>query len=183
MIEALSIWAILGLIVFLIAGVISAEMDSAFAALVTLVIGGVVLEWAMGISLWAALIAHWPWIFSGMVLYVAAGGLYTVVWRWPEYIRKHKADIMTTYSRWAANIKAGGNNSFDAYLDSKDYEYNASTHAERLSTWVILWPFSLSWELARKPAFWLGKTVYHSLGNTLQRVGRNTARKLHNTSE
>jgi hypothetical protein len=179
----LGIWVVLGLIVFVVAGIVSAEMDSAFAALVTMVIGAVILEYGMGIGMWAALVAHWPWIFAGMVLYVAVGGLYTVVWRWPEFIRKHKSDITSAYARWASNLKTGSNNSFDAFLDSKEYDFNARDHAERLTTWVVLWPFSLIWELARKPAFWLGKTVYHSLGNTLQRVGRNTARKIHNSGE
>lgn len=183
MLEAMGIWALLGLVVFVIAGIVSAEMDSAFAALVTIVIGGVVLEWLMGVSIWTVLTTNPLLIFAALVLYVAAGGLYTVVWRWPEYIRKHKGAIMSAYTRWAGNQKSGANNSFDAFLDSNDYDFNASSHAERLTTWVILWPFSMSWELARKPAFWLAKTIYYSLGNTLQNVGRRTARKLHNSSE
>ncbi len=182
MLGTLSFWVIGGLIVFIVAGIISAEMDSAFAALVTLVIGAVIVEWGMGISLISVLLSNPLWIFMGLVLFAAAGGLYTVVWRWPEFIRKNKDTIMSSYTRWAGDRKSGQDNSFDAYLDSSDYDFNASAHAERLTTWVILWPFSLTWELARKPAFWLGKTVYYSLGNTLQRVGRSTARKLHDSS-
>lgn len=183
MLETIGISAILGLTVFVIAGIVSAEMDSAFAALVTLVIGGVAVEYGMGISLWGVLTTNPLLIFIALVLYVAGGGLYTVIWRWPEYIRKHKDEIMSEYTRWAGNQKSGANNSFDAFLDSNEYDFNASSHAERLTTWIILWPFSMSWELARKPAFWLGKTVYYSLGNTLQNVGRRTARKIHNSSE
>lgn len=169
-----------GLFLFVIAGIVSAEMDSAIMASATFVIGLLTLNYGFGISVLAVIATNPLWLIGAIVLYVALGSLYTAVWRWPEYIRKHRDSVMKEYTRWAKNLNETEDNSFDAFLDSDSYEYNASQHKERLGTWVGMWPFSLFWELLRKPAIWVWKTAYASLGELFQKIGRNTARKMHN---
>lgn len=87
---------------------------------------------------------------------------------------------MDHYIRWSGGIIDAEDNSFDAFLDSDAYKYNAGQHKERLGTWVTMWVFSLFWELLRKPARWLWNTAYTSFARMFQNIGRNTARKLHN---
>lgn len=169
-----------GLALFVVAGIVSAEMDSALMATATFLIGLITLNYGFGISVFAVMAANPLWILGAIVLYVGIGALYTAVWRWPEYIRKNKAAIMKEYARWARDRRDDQDNSFDAFLDSDSYDYNASQHKERLGTWVGMWPFSLFWELLRKPAIWVWKTSYRSLGELFQRIGRSTARKMHN---
>lgn len=173
------IWAILGIIVFVIAGILSAELDSASLSAGTFVIGLIVLEWGLGIGVWALFVSNPLWIIGSIVLYVALGAAYTAFWRWPEYICEHDSELMDKFARWAHNLASNEDKSFEAFMDSDEYNYNAWQHKERLGTWVGMWPFSLSWELARKPAIWVWNTAYNSLGSTFQSAGRRAARKIH----
>lgn len=125
-----------GLVLFVIAGIIAAEMDSAIASVVTFVIGILTLNYGFGISILSVFAANPLWIVGAIILYVGVGALYTALWRWPEYIRKNRDRIMSRYNEWARNRKETQDNSFDAFLDSDKYEYNASDHKERLGTWV-----------------------------------------------
>lgn len=168
-----------GLLLFIVAGVVAAETDSALASGVTFILGLLVLNYGFNISVLSVLAANPLWIVGYIILYIGAGALYTALWRWPEYIRKNKEKILDIYSRWAAKKGGAEDNSFEAFMDSSDYRFNASQHKERLGTWVGMWPFSLFWELLRKPASWIWNTAYKSLGTLFQRIGRNTARKLH----
>jgi hypothetical protein len=86
---------------------------------------------------------------------------------------------MRDYTGWAGDRYNTQDNSFDAFLNSHAYKFNASAHKERLGTWVGMWPFSMTWELARKPAIWVWNTSYKSLGELFQRISHRTARKLH----
>lgn len=173
------IWAILGLIIFVAAGIFSAEMDSAVMSFATFVIGLLLLEFGFKVAIWAAFVANPLLLIAAIVVYVCLGAAYTAIWRWPEYIRHNKDDVMEQYNFWAGRRKDNENTSFDTYLDSDNYKYNAWEHKERLGTWVGMWPFSLGWELARKPAIWIWNIMYNSLGKMFQSIGRNTARKLH----
>lgn len=168
-----------GLVVFIGAGVFAAEMDSAIMAGATFIIGLITLEYGFGFGLWPMIVGNPLWIIGFVILYVAAGALYTALWRWPEYIRKNESDIMDNFTRWANGRKDTQNNSFDAFLDSEKYYYNASQHKERLGTWVGMWPFSFFWEVLRKPAIWIWKISYASLSSLFESIGRRTARKLH----
>lgn len=171
---------IIGLLSFIAAGIFSAEMDSAFMAFGTIVVGLLTLQYGFGIAVWAAIIANPLLIVAAFFLNIMAGGVYTAVWRWPEFIRNNKQHILSSYDLWVDAQNASEPNSFDTYLESGRYTYNASSHKERLATWVFMWMFSLVWELSRKPVIWLAKTVYAGFGGMFQKIGLNTARKLHN---
>lgn len=175
----LGFMAIIGIALFVVAGIFAAEMDSALMSVATFVIGLLALNYVFEISVFATFIANPLWIVGAVVLYVAAGAAYTALWRWPEFIRKNKDHIMRDYADWAKNRDDNKDNSFDAFLNSYQYKFNASEHKERLGTWVGMWPFSMTWELARKPAIWVWNTSYKSLGELFQRIGQRTARKLH----
>jgi len=175
----LGTWALLGIAAFVIAGVISAKIDSALAAALAFLIAIVTIEWALGISVLAIVYTNTLWFFVILVLYIAAGVIYTVFWRWPKYIRDRKDIIMKDYARWAALLARNENNSFDAFLDSDDYKFNAWQHKERLVSWVSMWPFSLGCELSHKPLSWIWNIAHGRIGNIFQRTSRRTARKLH----
>lgn len=176
----LTIWAVAGLMFFVVGGVIAAEMDSAFAAVATFVIGLVTLKYGFGIPIFASFAANPFLIIAAIMSYIAAGALFTGVWRWPEFIRENDESILKDYTEWSKDVDDSKDNSFEAFLDSPSYMYNAWQHKERLGTWVGMWPFSLGWELARKPAIWIWNTSYHSLGDVFQRIGKRAARKIHN---
>jgi hypothetical protein len=173
------ILSIMGLLIFIVAGIFASEMDSAMMSVATFVIGLITLEYGFGLGIWSMITGNFLVLIGFIILFVAVGAAYTALWRWPEYIRTNKDSIMEKYARWSRGLRPSDDNSFDSFLDSSDYTFNASQHKERLGVWVGMWPFSLFWELLRKPAIWLWNNVYASLGEMFQKIGRNTARKLH----
>mgnify|MGYP000025694606 CR=1 FL=1 len=175
--------ALIGLLVFISAGILSAEMDSALMSVATFIIGLLVLQFGFGVSVWAAFVANPLVAIGAVILYVAIGAAYTAVWKWPDFIRKNKDKIMRQYNDWARHQNDNEDNSFEAFLDSSYYEFDASDHKERLGTWTGMWPFSFIWDMSRRPAIWLWGKLYKSLGDLFQNIGKRTARKLHDRQD
>ncbi|SRR6056297_298992 len=174
--------ALAGLGVFVAAGIIAAEMDSALMSVATFVIGLITLSWGFGVPIWATFTANPLMIVGAIIIYIAVGAAYTAVWKWPDFIRKNREIILREYNDWA-HKNQNGDNSFEAYLESSNYEYNAYQHKERLGTWVGMWPFSFVWDVSRRPAIWLWNVTYTSLGEAFQNIGKRTARKIHERGE
>lgn len=180
MILGFGLWGILGLSGILFLGILSTEFDSAIIGTATLVAGILVANYVFGIQL-GALIAANPLLLVGIILgYIAIGAAYTALWRWPNFIESHDEKIHVSYMQWAGNQHSSEDNSYDAFLETEFYDYQSYNHKERLMTWTGMWPFALAWELARKPAIWVFKNIYKSLGNVFQLVSKRTARKLAN---
>jgi hypothetical protein len=171
--------ALAGIIIMIVAGIFAAEMDSGFIAAATFVIGLLTLEFGFGIGVWAMISGNFLWFFAFALLYAALSSAFVGFWRWPEYIRNNHDRIMNAYMEWSRTRKNTQDNSFDAFMDSDSYKFKVRMHKERIGTWAAMWPWSLAWELSRKPAIWIWNTMYTSLGEALEKIGRNTARKIH----
>ena len=171
--------AVVGIILLFVAGILTDVMDSGFLAVATFVIAILTLQYGFGIGVWSLVTGNWLLAVAFVLGYVLFAAAYVGLWRFPEYIRDNKDKIMDSYMKWSRNRKDTQDNSFDAFMDSDDYRFKVSMHKERLGAWAACWPFSLTWELSRKPAIWLWNTLYSSFGEVLEKIGRSTARKLH----
>ena len=121
----LTIWAVGGLVLFVAAGILAAETDSGWMSTATFIIGLVALEFGFGVPIWASILAS-PILIAVLVLgYMTIGAAVTGVWSWPDYIRSKGDTINKSYARWVDRRKDNQDNSFDAYLDSDEYEFNA----------------------------------------------------------
>ena len=170
-------WFAIFALIILVAGIWSAEFDSFFGGTATLLIGLLGADFIFGYPVIASIIGN-PLIgILAIALYVIVGSAYTGIWKWPDYIRGKATDIENSFMDWILKNKEG---TFDDFLDSSFYDkYRASNNKERLSAWVLMWPFSMFWELARKPAIWAFNTSYTMLGSMFESVGKSTAKKMH----
>lgn len=175
-------WFAIFVLIVLIAGIASAEFDSFFGGTATLITGLIGADLMFGYPIFASIVANPLVILLYIALYVAAGSIYTGIWKWPDYIRGRSEHIEARYKEWSDSRSSNGTGkTFDEFLDSSSYQtyYAASNNKERLSAWVLMWPFSLTWELARKPAKWAFNNVYAMLGDVFERVGKSTAKRMH----
>lgn len=175
-------WFAIFVLIVLIAGIASAEFDSFVGGTVTLITGLIGADLIFGYPVFASIIANPLIILAVIALYIAVGSIYTALWKWPDYIRSKSKHINSSYDNWTrSNEKNKVEKTFDNFLDSPDYKnnYAASSNKERLSAWVMMWTFSMAWELARKPAKWVFKNVYSMLGDMFEQVGKSTAKKMH----
>lgn len=173
----MSLWALGGLVLFLVGGFLASEMDSAWVATLTVIVGILVAQYGFGIPVIATIGGNWLVGIAIILGYAVAGLLYTTFWGWPEYLREKKYYITRDYEDWAMDVDEGVDNSYDAFLNTK-HDYRASVNKERLGTMTAMWPFALTGELLRKPAIWLWNTLYISFGQIFDRVGKLVMRRI-----
>lgn len=176
-------------ILFFIAGIVVSEFDSFFMGTLTLISGLAIMQWVFGVPIWASIVSNPFIVLLILGVYIAVGSMYTAFWRFPNFINKHKDRIQSNYESYIRNTFNAktsdefakylkDDNNFENYLDSNHYEYKASKNKDRLSSWVLMWPFAVAWELMHKPAIWLWETIYYNLGDLFDNVSKRTARGL-----
>ena len=177
-------FAIFVLLIFIL-GIATSEFDSFFGGMITLIIGLLGLDFIFGYPIIQSIIGNPLIILLSGAIYIAIGSAYTAIWKWPDYIRSKSDNIESNYKSWKKRRLSDNEPcTFEDFLESDGYSYYvASNNKNKLSTWVLMWPFSMFWEVSRKPAIWAFNTSYKMLGNMFEIVGKNTARKIHKTKK
>lgn len=161
---------------FIIAGgVIASEVENFTVAVSTFIIGLVGLQWFFSIPVWGSIVDNPFSLLLYLLIYTIVGAAYTILWRWPEYIRENSVRISYDYKEYIARNPA---DSKEDFLNSRYYAFSTSKHKQGIATWILAWPFSLFWELGRKPFKYAYNGIYTLIGDLLERVGRNVANKI-----
>jgi hypothetical protein len=193
----------LGLYLLIVLGglVWASETDSFFIGLGVIALAWAVGEWVFNIPILASIAANPLMLIVYLVLYVAVGAVYTRMWKLPNYINKNKENIQISYAAWAdrktreeldwkrkardvvmspseKDEKSTADVSFDTFLNSDSYPYSVRKNKDRVSSWVLLWPASIVWELSHKPFIWVWEQVYYGLGRVFERANHDMARKV-----
>lgn len=168
-------WFLAFIGLFVVTGIAASELDSFALGTATFVVGLLGMQIFFDMPVWATISGNPLSLILFIAIFIVLGAAYTAVWRWPEFLRDHSSDITSDYRHFNAKHKG----SFDEFLQSDSYRFTASKHKDRLATWVITWPFSLVWELSRKPIKYTYRLVYTTLGDTFERIGTRVARSIH----
>jgi hypothetical protein len=164
---------IIFLLVVLAVGIVAAESDNWLFTTATVISTFVALELFFGVAIWATIVANPLAILLFTFIYVAVGAAYTAIWRWPVALRDLAENIQSSYDMYLDGHQGHTKEDFmNSYAYSK---YTASANKASLANWVLAWPLSLTWELARKPAIWVWNTTYEVLGNLFERVGKRVS--------
>lgn len=185
------IWLMLFLLSFVVMGMVVSAYDNVMLASLTLIAGLAALQWIFGVPVWASIVANPLIIVLFAAAYIVIGSFYTGLWRFPNFVSSNKLSIRVNFEIWVkdvyrtdtkeqyiANLKS--DEKYEEYLDSTYYPMSASKNKTRLASWVLMWPFALTWELSHKPAIWIWDTVYSNLGEVFQQISKRTARNLRN---
>jgi len=176
-------WFGIFMLAVLVLGIVSAEYDSFFMGSATLLVGLAVAEFVFAVPVWAAIVANPLMVLMIIALYVAVGALYTALWRWPDWINTRAPAIKSAFADWTRDnngmpVEGGYATAFEAFTHSYKYrDFTAAENKERLSTWTLMWPWSLFWVLANRPARWIWNQSYCVLGQLFDKVGRAQARR------
>lgn len=194
LISAGGLWlGLFGLVVFC-SLLWASSSDSFILGSAVILVSIVIAQFVFAIPVWATIAANPLMLALYIAVYGAVGALYTAVWRLPNYVKKNSSRIQSEYETWrnsqsswkeSLKRKARGEDeevpadiSFDAFLDSPYYSYSVRMNKDRVASWVLLWPASLTWELMHKPFIWLWDSVYYGLGKTFEKINHNQARKI-----
>ena len=165
----------------------ASERDSFILGAAVIILSAVVAQFVFAIPVWATLTANLLMLGLYIVVYAAIGSLYTAMWRLPNFVKKNADRIQRDYTAWAKERKWVGSGprgettvdvSFETFLDSDSYRYSVRNNKDRVASWVLLWPASLTWELMHKPFIWLWDSVYFGMGKVFENINRNQARKI-----
>lgn len=178
----------------------ASERDSFFLGLAVIAISWAIGEFFFGLPILASIISNPFMLIVYIALFIAAGSLYTAMWRLPNFIKDNAEGIQIDYAQWKdmktreADItwrskirdsipiekeeKQSVDISYDTFLESNSYNYSVRKNKDRVASWVLLWPASIAWELMHKPFIWLWENVYFGLGKVFERINKDAARKI-----
>lgn len=200
-ISAAGVWLALFVLVVFVSLVWASEQDSFFLGSAVIVVSAAIAQFAFSIPVISSIIANPFLLVVYIVVYTAFGALYAGMWRLPNFVRKNRDSIQNAYEEWKDRQTRGYERdwrskvrdhvigqeaveqepvdiSFDTFLNSDSYKFSVRNNKDRVASWVLLWPASLTWELMHKPFIWLWNSVYFSLGEVFERINRDSARKV-----
>lgn len=158
-------------------GIVATEVGSSLLGTVTFVLGLLGLEYIFGIPVSDTVVDN-PVVLVGLFLvYIIAGSIYTLLWRWPEFLREHQEDILDAYNRARKHSKIELFTS-ENYIATYDYKYSAKRHVDHIIAWIVTWPFSLVWELARKPVKFISTQAYQLTSTAFEKIGQSTVKSI-----
>ena len=170
-------WFLAFAVVFTMSGIFASEFENFLAGTATFIIGLASLQWLFHVPVWESIVENPISVLLYLALYVVAGSIYTLLWRWPEYLRDNSRNINEGYNSF---IHSNAKGTREEFFASRYYLYRASNCKENIATWVLTWPFSLSWELLRKPIKYAYRLTYSILGDAFEKVGRSVTNRILN---
>lgn len=186
LISAGGLWlGLFGLVV--LSGILwASSADSFILGSAVIFISLVAAQFLFAIPVWAAITANPFMLLVYVLLYGAIGAVYTALWRLPNYVKKNANYIQNDYNSWKEDRQkrnSKGHNevldtSYDAFLNSAYYNYSVKNNKDRVASWVLLWPTSLTWELIHKPFVFIWDNVYYGLGKVFEKVNHDYAKKI-----
>ena len=199
-ISAMGVWFAAFMLLFFVSLVWASEKDSFLLGTSVILVGAAVGEFVFGLPIIASIVANPFMLVVYAAVYIAFGALYAGLWRLPNFVKKNSDNIQSSYITWKDRVTTNHDRSwratirdrvtgteeqpepvdvsFDTFLNSSSYGYSVRDNKDRVASWVLLWPASLTWELMHKPFIWLWNSVYFGLGEVFERINRDSARKV-----
>lgn len=192
MFEALALlggfWFFLFVIFILAAGILCAEFNNFFGAGATLVGLAAGSQFLFGIPVWSSIIENPFLVIVGIVAYAAIGMFYAIVFRYADYLRKNKHNIRAAWGDFQVSYKKGhgedSNPTREEFRKSLQYrDFTPSYNSEKITAWVMMWPWAVFWDLCHKPVRWVYNNMYSFAGRMLDAVGARISDKILNEKE
>lgn len=164
----------------------ASSVDSFILGSAVIFVSLVVAQFLFAIPVWAALTANPFMMIVYVIFYGAVGAVYTALWRLPKYIKRNAYHIQSDYDRWKNDQEKWNrklhdevrDTSFESFLNSNDYRYSVKNNKDRVASWVLLWPTSLTWELIHQPFIFIWDNVYYGLGKVFEKINHDQAKKI-----
>jgi len=174
-------WFFLFVILIVAGGILSSEFDNFLGGGLTLLSLIVISDLVFDIPIFSVIIANPLVVILFIAGYVAVGFLYAILYRYSEFLKK---DATLIKSKWE-DFKRNWTNGFnpeptrDDFRNSYAYrKWSPYNNKERITTWVVLWPWGVFWDLCNKPIRFAYRTMYSFAGDLLGRVSVRISNKI-----
>lgn len=171
-------WFFLYVVAFLVGGVIVSEFDDFFSAIVTLVVMILAGEFLFGVPFLATIALNPLMVFVFIIGYIIFGAANAILWKYPTYLHDNKEHIKDDYENYLEAQKLVDNEeSKDSFINSDYYSrYRPGSNLNAIFSWVLMWPWTLLWDVAHRPFTWIYNSFYNWIGQSLEAVGKRVTK-------
>lgn len=163
-------WFFVFMIFIIGLGIVAESFDSLLGATITFIITLMGLQFLFGIPVWASIAANPLVLVLVLAMYIATGLCYAIIYKYPHFLKNNEDDIKREWNKFSNQTEPATKEDF---MNSSYYiRYTPSQNADRITAWVVLWPWGLLWDLISKPTTWLYNNIYSLAGKLLDSVGK-----------
>jgi hypothetical protein len=173
-------WFFCFVILVLVVGIVSAEIDSIFGGVLTIVLFALGSQLLFGIPVLQTVLADPLLILLVLLLYTMVGIAYAVGFRYPRWLKDRATSIIMEYDRYVAFAKHQGlSTDKEAFRQSNYYsEYRPGHNTDVITAWIVLWPWAVFWDLCHRPFRWVYNNLYTVVGDMLNKIGAEVTDKI-----
>lgn len=176
MLFGMSFWVVIATFIWLPLSIWSYEADNALGSLIGLILYAAVLQWVGGVPVWQSIVENPFTLVVILATYMAIGLLYGVFWKWRRYCASKADEIkkgLKEFEKYASSDEAA-----DGFERSYHNPVKPSAHAERITNWIVFWPFGVIWTLLHDPVMWLGRETYRLAGSAVSSIANSEIEKV-----
>jgi len=173
----------LGLLMAFILLMIFSENEGWIQGIIATIVAGslIIYGYGGGWNSWDWITSHTGTIIAGTLVYFGIGVIYTAFWKWRNYC-KANADpdalkcINDMDARYVERVAGEAPVSVEVYFRTPQlFALHPSNHYDRLTTWMVFWPFSFFWTILHDPLTWIGTTLYRMMSNIFINVAKSAS--------
>jgi hypothetical protein len=175
-------WFFCFVLLVFVAGIISAELDSMFGSITTMVMllaGG---QFLFDIPIWQTIVDKPISILFIIASYIIIGVIYVVAYRFNRWLKGRSVSIKSDFKRFEKDYMTEHNGEYpsgEEFRKSSYYEkYTPSANADLITSWVMLWPWAVFWDLCNRPIRYAFSNVRVMVGKMLDNVGAKATDKI-----
>ena len=175
----LGLFAFIG--VLILALIFSSKTESFFMGVASLIIGVSAFNYIFAIPVITSIVTNPILSIVAVLVFLSVGALYAGLFQVKEFVKKNSKYIVSDYNDWKSSqirYNKDANVAYDVFLKSTSYNYSIRKNKDRVASWVLLWPLSVTWKLINNPVVWLIDTVYYGLGHILENINRDEAKNV-----
>lgn len=167
---------ILALAVIAVLGIASIEYENWFGGFVSFLAVGAAVQWWFQVPVWATALANPLLGVAALVAYVLIGLAYATMIRFPRWIRARETQIA---SAWNDYVRANPTNySHDDFRKSYRFrDFTASWNSHRISSWAVLWPWGVAWDIINRPIRWIYRNLHTLFSGVLAAIERRAIQR------
>lgn len=114
--------------------------------------------------------------------YFLIGGIYTMIFSWPNYIRRNSDVLRNLKSNFDRHKDKGYDSvsGLNNWKDQRNYKelFTAAGQKSRIIGYICGWFWDLLWKTLRNPIKWTYDTVYNLFGKGYEAVATKTVDKI-----
>jgi hypothetical protein len=175
-------WFFCFVLLVFVAGIISAELDSMFGGITTVIMllaGG---QFLFDIPIGQTIADKPILIFFILISFFIVGVIYVVAYRFNRWLKGQSVSIKSNFKRFEKDYIKDNNGEFpsgEEFRKSSYYkEYTPSTNADLITAWIMLWPWAVFWDLCNRPIRYAFSNVRVMVGKMLDNVGARATEKI-----